>query len=455
MTLARPVADPTLAIEIDRVSKLYVPGQPFRKLFARTRGKPSRTTTQAVLALNDVSFRVDRGESVAIIGRNGSGKSTLLELITGTIEPTTGCIHRFGRVAALLELGSVFDPGLSGRENVLFSALMLGLSKKETEARLPEIAAFADIGDVLDRPVSTYSTGMRMRLAFAVHVVIEPEILIVDEALNVGDFFFQQKCIRHVRSLIDKGVTLLFVSHDLALVRDLCTRALLLDNGHLAFDGEVIEACRRYYALGDTRGDHVHTPSDSRGTTAPVMSANARSECVDFEREIKRASWQKPSPPATAAARSAAELVSVTFLDSTGQPRTQFRIGERLVVRALYVAYEPRQVHVTVELTNRHGLLVSCFGTYTQGVLDDGQPEARPRACEVEAALDIEAGEYGIRILLGHSGAQVNRGVTLDASPQLGPIRVLWNYDADRAPHFGLCRLQHHVRFLDVSTPAS
>lgn len=197
-------------------------------------------------ALQDVSFEVKRGEAVGIVGRNGSGKSTLLQLIAGTLQPTAGDIRVNGRVAALLELGAGFNPDFTGRENVFLSGAVLGLKQKEMEARFDEIVAFADIGEFIDQPVKTYSSGMMMRLAFAVNTCVDPDILIVDEALSVGDAPFQAKCFRRLRQLTDRGVSLLFVSHDLGTVRSICSRALWLKNGRAEMWGEAKAVAKMY-----------------------------------------------------------------------------------------------------------------------------------------------------------------------------------------------------------------
>jgi lipopolysaccharide transport system ATP-binding protein len=202
-------------------------------------------------ALHNASFEIMRGEAVGIIGRNGGGKSTLLQIIAGTLYPSSGTAEVRGRIAALLELGSGFNPEFSGRENVYLNGKILGLSKQEIDDRFNDIVDFSEIADFIDRPVKTYSSGMFVRLAFSVQVFSQPEILIVDEALSVGDIFFQQKCFNHIRELQRKGTTLLFVSHDMVAVRNICTRALLMNHGHLEFDGAPEEAVSRYYALSN------------------------------------------------------------------------------------------------------------------------------------------------------------------------------------------------------------
>lgn len=198
-------------------------------------------------ALDDISFEVKKGETIGIIGRNGAGKSTLLQIICGTMSQTTGDILVNGRMAALLELGAGFKSEFTGRENVFMYASILGLTRKQIEERFDDIAAFADIGDFLEQPVKTYSSGMYVRLAFSVVIHIEPEILIVDEALAVGDAFFQAKCVVAMKKLMDAGVTLLFVSHDVGAVKALCERAVLLDKGKISAIGDTNSVVEKYY----------------------------------------------------------------------------------------------------------------------------------------------------------------------------------------------------------------
>lgn len=200
-------------------------------------------------ALQDVSFALQRGESVGIIGRNGSGKSTLLQTIAGTLQPTRGRVDVRGRVAALLELGAGFSPEFTGRENVFLNAAVLGLPRREIEQRFDAIAAFAEIGDYLDQPVKTYSSGMVVRLAFAVVAHVDADVLIVDEALAVGDARFQLKCARALERFRAQGTTLLFVSHDTSLVKRLCRRALLLEKGRLVYSGAPNTAVNLYSRL--------------------------------------------------------------------------------------------------------------------------------------------------------------------------------------------------------------
>lgn len=192
---------------------------------------------QQVQALDDVSFTVNEGDSLGIIGLNGSGKSTLLQIIAGTLQPTSGTVEVKGRIAALLELGSGFDPEFTGRENIYINASILGLTRAEIAARYDAIVAFADIGDFIERPVKTYSSGMMVRLAFAVQVHVDPDVLIVDEALSVGDARFQAKALGKIEEILKRGTTLLFVGHDLGAVRTFCNQGMLLERGKVIKTG--------------------------------------------------------------------------------------------------------------------------------------------------------------------------------------------------------------------------
>lgn len=243
-----------IAIQVSRLCKYYHMYQkPEDRLkqyilprLQRMTGRSEQKYFREFKALDNISFEVKKGEAVGIIGRNGAGKSTLLQLICGTLTPTSGSIEVNGRVAALLELGSGFNPEFSGRENVYLNASVLGLTTRETDDRFDEIAGFADIGEYLDQSVKTYSSGMLMRLAFAVNTCVDPDILIVDEALSVGDAPFQSKCFKRLRKLIENGTTILFVSHDISTVRSICSRALWLKQGHAEMWGEAMVVAKQY-----------------------------------------------------------------------------------------------------------------------------------------------------------------------------------------------------------------
>lgn len=240
-------------IEVDEVSKCYRfydrPSDRFLQSIVGARRKFYRE----FWALRTVSFKVGQGEAVAIIGRNGAGKSTLLQLIAGVLTPSSGRVRVSGRVAALLQLGTGFNPEFTGRENVFLNGAILGFSRADIKRRFDEIAAFAELGDFIEQAVKTYSSGMIMRLAFAVSVCLEPEVLIIDEALSVGDAAFQFKCKDRLQEIIETGTTLLFVSHDMSAVKSFCTRAIYLEHGRVKSEGEP-EVIAEYYFM-DVRAE--------------------------------------------------------------------------------------------------------------------------------------------------------------------------------------------------------
>jgi ABC-type polysaccharide/polyol phosphate transport system ATPase subunit len=237
------------ALRVENVSKQYRiyarPGDRLKESLTRGRLKRHRE----FWALRGVSFRVESGTTTGIIGPNGCGKSTLLQIIAGTLEPTEGSVWREGRVAALLELGAGFDPEGTGVENVYMNAALMGLSRRETDRLFPDIERFAEIGQFIHQPVKTYSSGMFVRLAFAVAANVEPDILVIDEALAVGDAVFQHRCLRRIKEIQERGATVLFVSHDAAAVRALCSRAVLMSAGRVLADGPPSEVLNHYQKI--------------------------------------------------------------------------------------------------------------------------------------------------------------------------------------------------------------
>lgn len=253
------------AIRVSNLSKCYqiydTPRDRLKQFIAPRLQRLARQTPRQYFrefwALKEVSFEVKKGETVGIIGRNGSGKSTLLQMICGTLHPTSGSIQTQGRIAALLELGSGFNPEFTGRENVYMNGAVLGLSTEEIDARFDDIAAFAEIGEFIEQPVKTYSSGMMVRLAFAVAINVDPEILIVDEALSVGDELFQRKCFSRIETIRANGSTILFVSHSGGTIIELCDRAVLMEFGEKLAVGMPKQIVGRYQKL-------LYAPTDKR-----------------------------------------------------------------------------------------------------------------------------------------------------------------------------------------------
>ncbi|MBZ9845830.1 ABC transporter ATP-binding protein [Mesorhizobium sp. CA5] len=251
------VRNSSFAIRVREVSKHYVmferPEDRFKQMIVprleRLVGRPPRRYFRDFAALSDVSFEVGRGETIGIIGRNGSGKSTLLQIVCGTLQPTSGSVEVNGRIAALLELGAGFNPEFTGRENVFLNASILGVPAKEMEWRFDDIVRFADIGPFIDQPVKTYSSGMYVRLAFATAINVDPDILVVDEALAVGDEAFQRKCFARIEQIKERGGTILFVSHGAQTIVQLCSRAILMDSGEKILEGEPKTVVSQYQRL--------------------------------------------------------------------------------------------------------------------------------------------------------------------------------------------------------------
>ena len=294
-------------------------------------------------ALQNIDFDVRRGECVGIIGRNGAGKSTLLQIIAGTLRSSSGSCTLSGRVAALLELGSGFNPEFSGKDNVFLNAAVLGFSREQTEARYQEILDFADIGDFIDQPVKTYSSGMLVRLAFAVQVMLDPDVLIVDEALAVGDIFFQQKCFARLKKLTSQGTTILFVSHDIALVKSLCSRAVYLKEGKLAAFGPAAEVCDMYY--NDTT---LPSADVSCGTNCENNTGMPPLFRIDSEME-KRITERSGS--------YAVKVTAFDFYDMQGRRISDCFVGDRIKLVICFTAQRdiPAGAQIGVLCRNERG----------------------------------------------------------------------------------------------------
>jgi lipopolysaccharide transport system ATP-binding protein len=331
-----------IALKVENLSKFYyIYNQPQDRLkqsiyprIQRVTGRPIRTYFHEFWALRDVSFEVHKGETVGIIGRNGSGKSTLLQLICGTLTPTSGTVQTAGRIAALLELGSGFNPEFTGRENVYLNGTLLGLSKQEIYARFDDIAAFADIGDFIEQPVKTYSSGMVVRLAFAVQAMVDPDILIVDEALAVGDEKFQRKCFGRLEELKRMGTSILFVSHSGAQIVELCEKALLLEHGARLLYDQPVHVVRAYQKL-------IYTPSDQQlilaqdyqildHSGADITNLGFSTSTVEAGDEIKKEYFDTGLIPETTTVYpiQGAEILSLRILDLDGHAVNILSFGQ-------------------------------------------------------------------------------------------------------------------------------
>jgi lipopolysaccharide transport system ATP-binding protein len=425
-------ASEVLAISVRDISKRYFVYENQR---VRIRHALWPTSTQGVgeiWALQSLSFDVRRGESLGVVGRNGAGKSSLLQIITRTLTPTTGKLVVNGRVAALLELGSGFNPEYSGRDNVMLSGLLLGLSRAEVERRFDDIASFADIGDVLKRPIKTYSSGMIVRLAFAVQIAVEPDILVVDEALSVGDYFFQQKCFARLRQMRDNGLTLLFVSHDMSTVRDTCERVLYLKQGRQVYLGDAHEATRKYLADG-------RAPPETLTFEPRPLSPLADSDA--FGRLAAGALWSCDRG-------STGRLLAVHVMDLSGEHLTKTCLGATIVVRVSFRKQgSGLPLAIMLMLKNKYDQIIFSTGSRLLGVDIADDHSASAVAFELELDMMLEAGLYSCNVVCTDQPSLTEAG-TREETGWIGPLQVHWNYEDTAPPFYGMFGLPTRSRGL-------
>jgi lipopolysaccharide transport system ATP-binding protein len=410
-------------------------------------------------ALHDFSLELRKGESIAVLGRNGSGKSTLLQIICGTLRPSSGTVTRHcRRIAALLELGSGFNPEFTGRENVYLNGAVLGLPKEEITAKFDEIQEFAEIGEFIEQPVKTYSSGMMVRLAFAVQVLLDPELLIVDEALAVGDVFFQQKCFAHMRRLKEGGCSFLIVSHDTNSLQHLCDRGVVLIGGHKYFEGATRDAIREYYLT-----EKVNRPGPARVgyEQGGLQTFKESDEIAEPDR------WFRPEQTAEVT-DSLAELIRWSCTDESGKTVDQFFENQRI---RLFVEFECKvpvqEVSAGFGIRDKTGQVV--YGKHLYQ-MRPGTKIARDSPffilCEFSLACHLVRGEYTVEFGLldissttdetqeglphtsvGESqstlywGPPVGRFAVIP--PEIDPIR--------RKGHYGIVDVTGEVRFRTTS----
>lgn len=387
------------AIEAQQLSKVYRiyahPQDRLKEFLSRGR----RRYHQEFWALHDASFHVGGGSTLGLIGDNGAGKSTLLQLVAGVLRPSSGQVRTHGRVSTILELGTGFNPEFTGRENALMSGTIMGIPPKEMARRLPEIAAFAEIGDFIDRPVKLYSSGMYVRLAFAVVTSVDPDVLIIDEALSVGDQYFQKRCIDRIEAFRKAGKTILFCSHNLYQIRLIADEALWLKDGRIAEAGEAsrVVGCYESY-LREREIPRESTPAQDRGPTAFPWICRV---------QLSR--------------------------DGDDAPRDQFVTGEDLTVTVEYeVPQPPTVVHVAVLIHRNDDVQIFATGTH---VADVSPPTCSGRVQLRFPRLALLAGEYDVSVsLLDEHGLHI-----YDRRPREFKFEVIHNIKA-----LGLCYLEHH-----------
>jgi len=345
---------------LDHVSKIYrLYKRPVDRVFEAFHPF-RRQYHHPFTALDNISFDVQQGDFIGIIGRNGSGKSTLLQLICGIIKPTSGNLVVNGRIAALLELGAGFNPEFTGRENVYLNASILGFTKQEIDERFDDIEAFADIGEFIEQPIKLYSSGMVVRLAFAVQAHVEPDILIVDEALSVGDAYFQAKCTKRMAQLIENGVTILYVTHDVTSIPQLCNRAIYLQNGRIQNIGESIGVVDAY--LRDVRNEQYAVEEESAETATGEQSG--ADVLLDKGKELPQkalvTSIQENFAKRVAPYRYGtgdARVLNLELLNEAGEVSDHFSFREKVTIRATIEVYKTLDaLNCCVLIRNKFGV---------------------------------------------------------------------------------------------------
>jgi ABC-type polysaccharide/polyol phosphate transport system ATPase subunit len=349
-----------------------------------------RSYGHTVWAVQNINFELRRGEMLAIIGKNGSGKSTILQMIAGTLTPTQGTIACLGRVGALLELGSGFNPDYTGRENIEVNASILGISSNALRGKIGSIIEFAGIGDYIDQPVKLYSSGMFVRLAFAVSTSLDADILLIDEALAVGDVFFRQKCYRRLAELREKGTAMILVTHNMVEVEQFCDHALLLDRGEMLFYGEAVEAVKHYYLLEqDGHNGHRRRPPETGMSFPGAVRENTgffwpeENAFIDISRYTQISNGQ-------------AYCSAVAVCNATGHPCLSFSYGEKAVFFYEFTIQETLDTPIGgIVLQNGKGIIVHGKNTLQQDV---SLPRTLPAGSKVrfrqEITLDLEQEVY-------------------------------------------------------------
>lgn len=340
----------------DRVKELFLP-----KLRNRF-GFNEVQYSNEFKALSNISFEIKKGETVGIIGHNGCGKSTLLQIICGTLSPTSGNISTFGRIAALLELGSGFNPEFTGTENIYMGCAILGLSKKETNDRYNDIVNFASIGDFIHQPVKNYSSGMFVRLAFAINIVSQPDIMIVDEALSVGDMNFQAKCITALLRLQKSGATILFVSHDINAVKSLCNRAIYLENGILKSFGSVVDVTEQYIRemrlkMNAEEGDfesNIHHLSDKTKSATVKLTDVSSIDIETFSSSVVNNRY----------GTGCVKVIFSEIINENNISTNFFKFNEKIKIRLYVKSYSDISISVDANIHDAKKIIITQCGLF-------------------------------------------------------------------------------------------
>lgn len=431
------------AIMVDNVSKCFkVYSNPWHRA-AEWGGLGMLKMHEEFWALKNISFQVDKGECLGIIGANGAGKSTLLKILTGTLSPTSGQLNIKGNVLSLLELGTGFNMQLTGRQNLFNSARLMGFPDSQMAGRINEIEEFSELGDFFDMPIQTYSSGMYVRLAFSMFVNMQPQVLIIDEALSVGDVFFQQKSFARMREIIKSGTTCIFVSHDMSAVQNLCGVAILLNNGEIAFTGEPQEAVSRYYTtVGKRSVSSIRTrpagtlpPSD---TEHPISSSDIMKHNILNDRKRHGAGGVR--------------IIAARITDDKGHDTMQVEMLKGLAFHILIEAYEDIHApNVGIQIYDRFGNLIFAAGARQRGYFLPDITCGQKVVVRLDIAFNIHIGEYTFSLGVGEPAADEgpNSGFTHDRHEMLGPITVTAD-TTTTLPFYGITQMPMKVTHFPI-----
>lgn len=407
------------AIEAENITKAY-------KLYASPRDRlreilwlKKKTFHRIFLALSNVSLKVNRGQTIGIIGENGSGKSTFLQVICGVLQPTEGVVHVHGRIAALLELGAGFNPEFTGRENVYINGALKGFNRKEMDQRFPEIEAFAEIGEFIDQPVKTYSSGMYVRLAFSAAINIQPDILVVDEALSVGDLYFQHRCVSKMESFKQEGKTILIATHDMNLIKSFCDSAVLLHEGKVIAEGDPESVTEQYFMI--TRRKQVQY-------AASTFQVRDKSQEGHLDAKIWFGS-------------DAGKILNVLVLDGNYKETSAFLAGDTIVLR-VHVQVDPNVQKPNVGFILRDQRGYNIYGTDLDKLKKKiSLRENNEAVVDFILAPTLAPGTYSFVIRLEEFIARKSN-MLIDKQVGVGVFRVIEN----KTKFFGVADLRAEAR---------
>jgi len=425
------------AVRFQNVFKAYDLHSGSRTLLSSLKMVAGETKADKLFyALSDISFEIQKGEAFGIIGRNGAGKSTILKIIAGITKPTSGTVDVHGLVSSLIELGAGFHPDMTGRENVYMSAAILGIPRRFIDAKFKEIVDFAELWDFIDVPVKKYSSGMYARLGFSVAVSVEPEILIIDEILSVGDVFFQQKCFAKMRQIIANGTTFIYVTHDTAAMQNLCDRALLLDSGRTEYIGSTIESVNRYYAKVGQKPDR----NKILGNKAALQQVVLNEFLFSPEEIVEHSILNKIS---CRHGSKGLEIIAARVTNERGIDTFQVNILDNLFFNVILRANEDIDEPTSgMNLYDRMGNLVFAAGTpqlrYRLPPLSAGEE----LIVRFEVSFSVKPGEYTFSLIASEPSSigGPNVGYFHDQYDLLGPITV--TADTNQVfPFYGIAQL--------------